>query len=119
MALIGSVIGALCSAYTNAGNLGLPVAAYVPAVTSGSMVSTSGQLPMVSGSLAETGKVGEGDGRAPVDQGHGVLLDTVDREDELALRSRARRPDGTERQHHQQHFPFPFHRQQAPACTHT
>jgi enamine deaminase RidA (YjgF/YER057c/UK114 family) len=38
-----------------------PVAAYVPAVRSGSLVFTSGQLPMVSGSLAETGKVGEGD----------------------------------------------------------
>ncbi len=39
-----------------------PVAAYVPAVTSGSLVFTSGQLPMVSGKLAETGKVGSGDG---------------------------------------------------------
>jgi enamine deaminase RidA (YjgF/YER057c/UK114 family) len=35
-----------------------PVAAYVPAVTSGSHVYTSGQLPMVDGSLAATGKVG-------------------------------------------------------------
>jgi len=39
-----------------------PVAAYVPAVTSGSHVFTSGQLPMVSGKLAETGKVGEAAG---------------------------------------------------------
>ncbi len=39
-----------------------PVAAYVPAVSSGSYVYTSGQLPMVDGALAETGKVGEGDG---------------------------------------------------------
>jgi enamine deaminase RidA (YjgF/YER057c/UK114 family) len=39
-----------------------PVAVYVPAVTSGSLVFTSGQLPMVSGSLAETGKVGQGPG---------------------------------------------------------
>ncbi|GAB2692974.1 RidA family protein [Thalassiella azotivora] len=39
-----------------------PVAAYVPAVAFGDLVMTSGQLPMVSGSLAETGKVGEGDG---------------------------------------------------------
>lgn len=39
-----------------------PVAAYVPALQDGSCVFTSGQLPMVSGSLAETGKVGEGDG---------------------------------------------------------
>ena len=35
-----------------------PVAAYVPAVRSGSYVFTSGQLPMVDGSLAATGKVG-------------------------------------------------------------
>lgn len=35
-----------------------PVAAYVPAVRSGSQVLTSGQLPMVDGSLAATGKVG-------------------------------------------------------------
>jgi enamine deaminase RidA (YjgF/YER057c/UK114 family) len=35
-----------------------PVAAYVPAVRSGSFVFTSGQLPMVDGSLAATGKVG-------------------------------------------------------------
>ena len=35
-----------------------PVAAYVPAVRSGAYVFTSGQLPMVDGSLAATGKVG-------------------------------------------------------------
>ncbi len=35
-----------------------PVAAYVPAVRSGDHVFTSGQLPMVEGSLAATGKVG-------------------------------------------------------------
>ncbi len=35
-----------------------PVAAYVPAVRTGSYVYTSGQLPMVSGQLAQTGKVG-------------------------------------------------------------
>jgi enamine deaminase RidA (YjgF/YER057c/UK114 family) len=35
-----------------------PVAAYVPAVRTGSYVYTSGQLPMVDGSLAEAGKVG-------------------------------------------------------------
>jgi enamine deaminase RidA (YjgF/YER057c/UK114 family) len=39
-----------------------PVAAYVPAVLDGSRVYTSGQLPMVAGALAATGKVGEGDG---------------------------------------------------------
>jgi enamine deaminase RidA (YjgF/YER057c/UK114 family) len=35
-----------------------PVAAYVPAVRSGSLVFTSGQLPMRSGELMQTGKVG-------------------------------------------------------------
>lgn len=35
-----------------------PVAAYVPAVRSGSFVYTSGQLPMIDGALPATGKVG-------------------------------------------------------------
>lgn len=39
-----------------------PVAVYVPAVQDGRHVYTSGQLPMVAGKLAATGKVGEGEG---------------------------------------------------------
>ena len=35
-----------------------PVAAYIPAVASGNLVYTSGQLPMVDGALPATGKVG-------------------------------------------------------------
>jgi enamine deaminase RidA (YjgF/YER057c/UK114 family) len=35
-----------------------PLAAYIPAVQSGNLVFTSGQLPMIDGSLLETGKVG-------------------------------------------------------------
>jgi enamine deaminase RidA (YjgF/YER057c/UK114 family) len=35
-----------------------PVAAYIPAVRSGNHVFTSGQLPMRSGELIKTGKVG-------------------------------------------------------------
>ena len=35
-----------------------PVAAYLPAVVSGDLVFTSGQLPMVDGVLPATGKVG-------------------------------------------------------------
>ncbi len=35
-----------------------PLAAYLPAVRSGSLVFTSGQLPMVGGALLVTGKVG-------------------------------------------------------------
>jgi enamine deaminase RidA (YjgF/YER057c/UK114 family) len=37
-----------------------PVASYVPAVRSGSLVYTSGQLPMREGELVTTGKVGGG-----------------------------------------------------------
>jgi len=37
-----------------------PVAAYVSAIRTGSYVYTSGQLPMVDGKLAATGKVGGG-----------------------------------------------------------
>lgn len=36
-----------------------PVAAYVPAVRSGTYVYTSGQLPIVDGELAVTGRVGD------------------------------------------------------------
>jgi enamine deaminase RidA (YjgF/YER057c/UK114 family) len=36
-----------------------PLAAYIPAVQSGNLVFTSGQLPMVDGSLKATGKVGD------------------------------------------------------------
>jgi enamine deaminase RidA (YjgF/YER057c/UK114 family) len=35
-----------------------PLAAYVPAVRTGNLVYTAGQLPIVSGELAATGKVG-------------------------------------------------------------
>ena len=35
-----------------------PVAAYLPAVRTGSLVFTAGQLPMVAGALPATGKVG-------------------------------------------------------------
>jgi enamine deaminase RidA (YjgF/YER057c/UK114 family) len=35
-----------------------PVGAYVPAVQSGSLVFTSGQLPMVDGAMVAVGKVG-------------------------------------------------------------
>ena len=36
----------------------LPLAAYVPAVKTGNLVFTAGQLPMVHGKIAATGKVG-------------------------------------------------------------
>jgi enamine deaminase RidA (YjgF/YER057c/UK114 family) len=44
-----------------------PVAAYVPAVRDGNMIFTSGQLPMVSGALVRTGKVGGSDGLVSAD----------------------------------------------------
>lgn len=42
-----------------------PVAAYVPAKVHGDLVYTAGQLPMVSGALPATGKVGDGEGLVP------------------------------------------------------
>lgn len=39
-----------------------PVAAYLPAVVTGNLVYTSGQLPMVDGAMSATGKVGDADG---------------------------------------------------------
>ena len=41
------------------------MAAYVPALRDGDLVFTSGQLPMVAGELAATGKVGDGEGWSP------------------------------------------------------
>lgn len=36
----------------------LPIAAYVPAVRTGNIVFTAGQLPLVDGTMAQTGKTG-------------------------------------------------------------
>jgi enamine deaminase RidA (YjgF/YER057c/UK114 family) len=44
-----------------------PVAAYVPAKAHGDLVFTAGQLPMVSGALPATGKVGDGPGLIPAE----------------------------------------------------
>jgi enamine deaminase RidA (YjgF/YER057c/UK114 family) len=44
-----------------------PVAAYLPALRDGNLVFTSGQLPMVSGALVQTGKVGDGHGLVPAE----------------------------------------------------
>jgi enamine deaminase RidA (YjgF/YER057c/UK114 family) len=46
-----------------------PVAAYIPAVRTGNLVFTSGQLPMVDGKLAYTGLVG---GPVTVEQANGL-----------------------------------------------
>ena len=52
----------------------VPLAAYVPAVRTGSLVFTSGQLPLVDGALAVTGVVGEEAG-APSWPGGPPLVD--------------------------------------------
>ena len=44
-----------------------PAGAYVPALRQGDLVFTSGQLPLVSGDLPQTGKVGDGHGLVPAD----------------------------------------------------
>ncbi len=46
-----------------------PLAAYVPAVTTGAYVYTSGQLPMVDGALVEAGVVGDEPGDVSVERG--------------------------------------------------
>lgn len=48
-----------------------PVAAYIPAKVHGDLVYTAGQLPMVSGALPETGKVGQGEGLVAPDAAAG------------------------------------------------
>jgi enamine deaminase RidA (YjgF/YER057c/UK114 family) len=48
-----------------------PVAAYVPAKAHGDLVFTAGQLPMVSGALPATGKVGDGHGLVPAADAQG------------------------------------------------
>jgi enamine deaminase RidA (YjgF/YER057c/UK114 family) len=54
-----------------------PVAAYVPAVVSGSYVYTSGQVPFVSGALPATGKVGDGHGLISADDAKGYARTCV------------------------------------------
>jgi enamine deaminase RidA (YjgF/YER057c/UK114 family) len=44
-----------------------PAGVYVPALREGNLVFTSGQLPIVSGDLVQTGKVGDGHGLVPAD----------------------------------------------------
>jgi enamine deaminase RidA (YjgF/YER057c/UK114 family) len=65
---VGRVEDALAARGTSLPEVAAPVAAYVPAVTVGSLVMTSGQLPLVGGALEVTGKVGEGDGLVAPDR---------------------------------------------------
>jgi enamine deaminase RidA (YjgF/YER057c/UK114 family) len=54
-----------------------PVAAYVPAVVTGSYVYTSGQLPFAGGTLPATGKVGDGPGLVLADDATGYARTCV------------------------------------------
>lgn len=45
-----------------------PVGSYAPAKRDGRRIHTSGQLPMVDGALAATGKVGEGEGLVTLEE---------------------------------------------------
>lgn len=49
-----------------------PVAAYLPAKVHGDLVYTAGQLPMISGELPATGKVGDGAGLVPAADAYGL-----------------------------------------------
>ncbi len=62
---MGAVEDRLAALGLSVPEVAAPVAAYVPAVQDGRRVYTSGQLPMVSGRLVQTGKVGEGHGLVP------------------------------------------------------
>jgi enamine deaminase RidA (YjgF/YER057c/UK114 family) len=55
---MGAVENRLAAVGLEVPEVAAPVAAYVPAVRTGAHVHTSGQLPMVAGTLMGTGKVG-------------------------------------------------------------
>lgn len=55
---MGAVEDRLAAIGLNVPTVVPPLAAYVPAVLNGRYVYTSGQLPMIDGVLADTGKVG-------------------------------------------------------------
>lgn len=61
-AILGRVEQRLADAGLRLPEVVAPLAAYVPAQRDGRHVYTSGQLPMVDGSMVLTGKVGEGIG---------------------------------------------------------
>ncbi|KAA2262245.1 RidA family protein [Solihabitans fulvus] len=56
--MTGTVTARLAELGIELPTVAAPLAAYVPAARSGSLVFTSGQLPFVDGALAATGKVG-------------------------------------------------------------
>jgi enamine deaminase RidA (YjgF/YER057c/UK114 family) len=58
MATVSSVEARIAELGFELPGIAKPVASYVPAVISGNLVYTSGQLPFIDGELPETGKVG-------------------------------------------------------------
>jgi enamine deaminase RidA (YjgF/YER057c/UK114 family) len=62
---VGAVDERLASLGLTVPEVAPPVAAYLPAVLDGSRVYVSGQVPVVDGSLVESGHVGEGPGLVP------------------------------------------------------
>ncbi len=61
-ARVSAVEGRLAELGIELPDVAAPVAAYVPAVVSGTYVYTSGQLPFIEGKLTASGKVGAPDG---------------------------------------------------------
>ena len=53
-------------------DLAPPAGVYVPALQDGDLVFTSGQLPMIGGQLAATGKVGSGAGQVSPEDAKGL-----------------------------------------------
>lgn len=65
---MSAVEGRLAELGLTVPEVAMPVAAYQPAVRDGNLIFTSGQLPLVSGALLRTGKVGTGgEGVSPED----------------------------------------------------
>lgn len=55
---MGAVIDRLAAAGHTVPTVAPPLAAYVPAVRTGNLIFTAGQLPLVDGAIPRTGKVG-------------------------------------------------------------
>jgi len=62
-----SVTARLAELGIELGSVVPPLASYIPAKVHGDLVYTSGQLPMVDGTMPATGKVGDGEGLVSAD----------------------------------------------------
>ncbi|WP_065571303.1 RidA family protein [Microbacterium oleivorans] len=63
-----SVTARLAELGIELGSVVPPLASYIPAKVHGDLVYTSGQLPMVDGTMPATGKVGDGEGLVSADE---------------------------------------------------